>query len=268
MQYSNLYDLITCLEYGNNIHICVVFLNKYGNFMTNLPTDKVIHSRDFCTFMKSTPEGFRTCYKCRNLAINKAVTEKKPFGGLCFNGIYEYCHPVVENGTTVAVICIGNIISSDTSSYSEEIKQYMDTFEVGMNEKMCIRFGTIIENYIKLLLREYPKRNTTTSPLVTNISNYVEESMYYDFSVSDIAAAFNYNEKYIGQIFRRLTGQTIKEYLNDKRIKKAKELLETTNLSVIEISAKVGFNNVTYFNRLFKKTIGMSPSEYRNNLND
>ena len=118
MQYSNLYDLITCLEYGNNIHICVVFLNKYGNFMTNLPTDKVIHSRDFCTFMKSTPEGFRTCYKCRNLAINKAVTEKKPFGGLCFNGIYEYCHPVVENGTTVAVICIGNIISSDTSSYN------------------------------------------------------------------------------------------------------------------------------------------------------
>ena len=50
MKYSNLYDLITCLEYGNNIHICVVFLNKYGNFMTNLPTDKVIHSREFCTF--------------------------------------------------------------------------------------------------------------------------------------------------------------------------------------------------------------------------
>ena len=109
MEHSNLYDFISCLEYGTNVHISVVFLDNFGNFKTNLPKCSAIHSKPFCTFMKSTPTGYEKCFKCRNAALKKAMNIRKSFGGLCFNGVYEYCRPVIENDVVIAVIFIGNI---------------------------------------------------------------------------------------------------------------------------------------------------------------
>ena len=90
MEYSSLYQLITCLEYGTRVHINVVFLGNTGNYKTKLPAEKVTHSKPFCEFMKSTPKGFERCFACKNFALHKAITGRKPFGGFCFNGIYEY----------------------------------------------------------------------------------------------------------------------------------------------------------------------------------
>ena len=75
MKHSNLTDLLYALEYGTNIHISVVFLDNNGNYKTALPEKKVIHSKPYCTFMKSTPEGYHKCFKCRNAALKKAITE-------------------------------------------------------------------------------------------------------------------------------------------------------------------------------------------------
>ena len=52
--------------------------------------------------------------------------------------------------------------------------------------------------------------------------------------------------------------------MNIKRLKKAEELLKNTKLSITEVSGKAGFNNVTYFNRIFKRYLHVSPMEYRN----
>ena len=57
-------------------------------------------------------------------------------------------------------------------------------------------------------------------------------------------------------------GTSFKEYVNCLRVKKAKELL-ISKMSVIEIAERVGYNNVTYFNKVFKKETGKTPLEYR-----
>lgn len=264
MEHSNLYDLIACLEYGTNIHISVVFLDNFGNYKTDLIKERVIHSKPFCTFMKSTQKGYRLCVSCRNRALKKAVSGRKPFGGLCFNGIYEYCHPVVGDNCVIAVIFIGNILSESSKCQPELTLQFTDTFERGFGMAQCRRFCSIIENHIKLLVYEYSDIEAGVKPLIANIINYIEESAYYDVSVGKIADIFNYNENYIGKLFKKQTGKTIKEYLNGKRLKKSEELLKKTTLTITEIAASAGFNNVTYFNRLFKKQFLMSPTEYRN----
>ena len=71
------------------------------------------------------------------------------------------------------------------------------------------------------------------------------------------------NPVYCGALFSQETGQTILQYTNRLRITKAKELLHFTNDSVSEIAAEVGIEDLYYFSRLFKKLVGMSPSEYR-----
>ena len=98
---------------------------------------------------------------------------------------------------------------------------------------------------------------------IENVKNYIEESLCADISVTEIARIFNYNEKYIGKLFKESQGEGIIDYVNRKRLVKAKELLELSTQTVTEIAQQTGFNNVTYFNRLFKKRFGETPTEYR-----
>mgnify|MGYP003300009867 CR=1 FL=1 len=92
----------------------------------------------------------------------------------------------------------------------------------------------------------------------------MEENLTYDFDVSDVSKIFNYNDKYLGKLFKQKTGIAIKEYVNLRRIEIAEELLKNTFLTVTDISIKIGFNNVTYFNRIFKKLRGVTPTQFRN----
>lgn len=263
MEHSNLSDLITCLEYGTDIHIHVVFLHDAGNSKTRLTAAQTKHAKPFCDYMKSTPEGFRRCFRCRNIALRIAAEKKQSFGGFCCNGIYEYCHPVVEQGRTVAVIFLGNILPAGMAPPSEAAEYYINTFDRRFDRQMCRNVCMVLENHIRFLLREYAGQNTVFDPLVANIRSYIEESMYYDVTVAQIAGFFNYDEKYVGKVFKKHTGKTIKEYLNDRRIDKAVELLCRTNLPIAEIAARTGFNNVTYFNRQFKNHHGLTPGGYR-----
>ena len=68
---------------------------------------------------------------------------------------------------------------------------------------------------------------------------------------------------YFSYVFKQITGRTFTEYLNYLRIMKAKELLTNSNKTVSGISYEVGFNDPAYFDRVFKKEVGMSPGKYR-----
>lgn len=263
MEHSSLAELTDGLEYGTKAHISFVFLNDYGNYMTALPKERVIHAKPFCDCMKATPEGFQKCFKCRNTALKKAAEGQKACGGFCFNGIYEYCHPVVVEGTTAAVIFVGNILPAGMEPPSEEAAQLLDSFDRKLTEDRCSRICLLLDRHIRLLLREYAGLRTGFDPLLTNIRNYIEESLYGDISVEQLAGTFGYSGKYLGKLFKKHTGKTVKEYINEKRLQKAAELLRKTDMPVADISARAGFNNVTYFNRLFKAAYGKTPREYR-----
>ena len=107
----SLYELIQYLQYGTKLHIGVLFLNNYGNSMCALPIEHAIHSRTLCWELKvRSKNAFKRCFRCRNLAVKKAMQTKKPFGGICINGTYEYTHPVVVSGEVACIIYIGNIL--------------------------------------------------------------------------------------------------------------------------------------------------------------
>ncbi len=262
MEYASLHDLISCLEYKTNLHICIIFLNNFGNYKTALPTESTIHSKPFCEYMKLT-DGIEKCLKCRNTALKKASIEKKAFGGLCFNGVYEYCHPIIENNKTAAVIFVGNILSPDSFIDKYKLSKFRNTFELNYREEECIKLCNIIEGHIRFLFKEYSHQKPEYNPLVENIRNYIDEFIYNDISVSRIASEFNYSDKYIGKLFKNQTGSTIREYLNERRLDRATELLKSTYMPITEISSAVGFNNVTYFNRVFKERFGICPTDYR-----
>ena len=263
MDHTNLQDLITCLVYGTNLHICIGFFQNYGNFKTNLVFENMVHAKPFCRYMQDLPGGTAKCIKCRNLAEKRVLKERKAFGGICFNGIYEYCHPVIYNNDVAAIIFIGNILKKTTPV----THPFEHTFEKNFDPQQCELIASVLDNQIQLLLKEYSGIKNDYYPLVNNIKTYVDSYLYTDLTMCDLSAVFGYNEKYLGKLFKKHTGETIKEYINRNRLTIAAKMLTETPLSVIDISIKTGFNNVTYFNRLFKKKYGVAPGEYRKTQN-
>lgn len=94
---------------------------------------------------------------------------------------------------------------------------------------------------------------------------YVREHFSENITIHDAAAAVEYSPSHFMRFFRRETGHTFIEYLNEYRISYAGYLLKESSESIGTIALKCGFDNFSYFIRLFKKKYGLTPKEYRKN---
>lgn len=268
MEYSNLSNLISALEYGTKLHISVFFLNHYGNEKTRLPLAHRIHTCPVCDMAKQSADGFASCYRCSKTVVKWCIHRKKSMGGFCVKGVYEYCRPVIHNADVLCVIFIGNILT-DSDKQRISLSKHIDpsllkTMQENYTEKDCEQVADLLESYILFLFEKYGYTlNEPSEVLIDNIKSFITENMLYDFSMSDLSTVFNYNKKYLGRLFKSKTGYSIKEYCNNYKIETAKRLLKNSNISVIDASAQAGFNNVTYFNRQFRKHTGQSPMGYR-----
>ena len=106
--------------------------------------------------------------------------------------------------------------------------------------------------------------STRHQDVVDEILQYIEEK-YADeeLSLNTIAEHVNFSPNHLSTVFSKQTGQTFIKYLTDFRMTKAKELLRCTGKRSSEISIEVGYRDPHYFSYLFKKTQGMTPTQYR-----
>lgn len=266
---SPLYDLIQQIEYGTKLHIGVLFFKDYGNSACELPHRHAIHESPLCdAFKTDCRNSYFRCVRCRNLALEKAITEKEPFGGLCVNGIYEYTHPVIIHGEVAAIIFIGNILDREKglpkiTRRLAEGTALLHTLEPDYSPEQCRKTAKTIDGYIRFLLEKYPDTASNENPLIKNIKKYIDENLEFGADIQNVAAAFHYNSRYLCRLFKKETSVALGDYLRTLRLKRAQVLLCETNRSVIDISTDVGFNNVTYFNRKFKAAFGLTPTAYR-----
>lgn len=101
--------------------------------------------------------------------------------------------------------------------------------------------------------------------LVTEALREIEEN-YQNASLSQLAQRRGVSVAYVSRLVRSATGKTFKEMLQEKRLTKAAVLLRTTGLTVGEIIAALGYDNTSYFYRIFRKKYGIVPKEYRKTL--
>ncbi|MBQ1310903.1 MAG: helix-turn-helix transcriptional regulator, partial [Blautia sp.] len=80
---------------------------------------------------------------------------------------------------------------------------------------------------------------------------------------NEIGAAFYLVPEYVAKLYKKKTGKALKDAINDYRLTRAKTLLMTSDRKVSEIAQEVGFDNFSYFSTLFKKSMGMTPNEFR-----
>ncbi len=170
---------------------------------------------------------------------------------------------VVKNIAAELLFCVVNnsrlIIKSKNRTENELAYHFSDIYIMDNINKMCEFIKTTAKHFISLA----NEKNQSISPLIRRILNYLETNYSNDISLKTLAIELNTNANYLGQLFKEETGEYFSDYLNMIRINKAKELLRNTDKNTKDISNDVGYKDVNYFYRTFKKFIGVPPSEYR-----
>ena len=139
------------------------------------------------------------------------------------------------------------------------------------NEYACIGYMYILFDKINRWTRHVEKKAGTN----LRTMNYMREAIQYintkyceSIMVQQIADHCGVDRAYLSKIFKYATGNTLQEYLIQFRIKRAKQLLKDTDLSVKYVSYSVGYNDPFTFSKVFKKQEGVSPSVWRKNHNN
>ena len=100
--------------------------------------------------------------------------------------------------------------------------------------------------------------------LVIDVLGYIEEH-YRDGELTQLAKLLNYDAYWLSKEIKKRTGKNYTELVQAKRLNQAAYLLENTAMSVLEVGMAVGYDNQSYFHRIFQKRFGMTPKKYRDN---
>lgn len=101
------------------------------------------------------------------------------------------------------------------------------------------------------------------SRLIKNVIQYINRNFRQEIGLAQIAQEFWLNPSYLSRQFKSNVGMTITEFVTDRRVDCAKGMLHDRDMSISDIAMESGFNNISYFNAVFKKWTGLTPGDYR-----
>ena len=274
--------MIDALTAGSNCRVCIQNVTgEYNSIISELPYDYRFHVGPVCRISKASPAGMRLCANCKFNAIDHARQKGGIYTGCCEYGLYEVVCPVYFGDRISFMIFVGNLLY-DEAKFSRRAARSAQRIGVSAEEifscrdMLCpvengdfgpyLRIAELLRSYIIQLYSQLPEnvRHTDRScRIVDNVINYTNENYIEPLNIRNLSRIFYVSENYLGRLFKREMGITYAEYLNSVRIRLACAFLKDTRDSVLQISERCGYENVTYFNRVFRKITGMTPIEYR-----
>lgn len=173
----------------------------------------------------------------------------------------DFIYPPV--GIIHLAIEICNLVDGrlEKSGFLPELNPFEDTI------KECLSYSEFLDRF-RFYLSERMKKsaevqNSRNSKSIRAAVKYIEDNFQKQITLDELAEVVHLNPVYLSALFKKETDRTLTDYIIDIRIQHAKELLRTTFLSVQEIVDKIGYKDNRYFSRLFRKNVGIYPTEYR-----
>lgn len=165
-----------------------------------------------------------------------------------------------------------NIIKMDIQAFHSYIQNYLKEVFVqrmgnsnGLNYAMKV-YDFLFSLYTRFLQQEEKEFNKINDTILLKIILYLEENIGRKMNLTNLANDLKYNASYISKIFKQKMNLTISEYFTLIKIKKACDLLRSSNMSITDIAYLLGYNSSQHFSRSFKEIRKITPSEFRNNL--
>ncbi len=155
-----------------------------------------------------------------------------------------------------------------TIGVRQGLTSYWDRFyrEFIKNDCFFVQSVSAILTSTLILFSRYTTNNDI-DPLSLNSITYINTNLHKELKVSTLAAMDNMSETNYRIIFKKITGMTPNNYITNKRIEAATNYLLDSRISLTEVARRVGYDgNLYYFERVFKKIIGVPPGKYRKSL--
>lgn len=177
------------------------------------------------------------------------------------NGI-ELAKYIKEKYAECIIIFITAYDRFDYAIEAMHIKAFDYLLKPWKEERLCELINTAIEN-----VRSMQKTDGIVHSQKDVIKDYIDRNYKKDISAKDVAGILGYSDVYFSKVFKQLFDDNFINYLTKIRIDRAKVLLKDVSFNIKEVGKSVGYADSNYFTKVFKRSIGMSPSEYRNRHN-
>ncbi|MBI3849964.1 MAG: PocR ligand-binding domain-containing protein [Verrucomicrobia bacterium] len=238
----------------------------------------------FCALLA---EKSRTCGACMQTQERLAQSAmQSPATLTCSYGLCETAVPVRLADKTIGFLQTGQVLRQKPTAaqfqrVAAQLKQngvngdghklkdaYLKTPVVSQKKLDSItHLLSIFAEHLALKSNQIVmQRANAEPPVITKAKQYIQEHFIEELSLDRLAAAVHTSTFYFCKLFKKATGINFTQYVARTRAEKAKNLLLNPNLRVSEIAYEVGFQSLTHFNRMFKRIVGQSPTQYRAQL--
>lgn len=236
---------------------------------------------NFCRLIRQIPQLYDGCLKSDKSAVKRAQETNNPYLYMCHMGLWESVIPVFVRNIPAGYLMLGQVKSDENNeeqwheinvklsnqntatSIIEEIKSTFNEI-LGMNIGKIQAAAKILDIIARYII-DNDVVHVYDLEAVDKAKRFIIEHFKDHISTKDIAGIVGLSSSHLGFLFKRETGETITLYIESLRNKLAKELLETTAMTVKEIAYASGYEDQNYFSRIFKKLEGVSPLSYRQN---
>lgn len=244
-----------------------------GVSMSVIDTEKKIifkgkNEDEFCNRICDIPEGRSRCECSDSDLIEKCAERGCAVSHICHAGILDTAVPIVKDGVLAGYIFIGRLRPyPEPENIFERLAWLGDSKEEIENRYLKLTYFTekqrkaminLISNIIfdSAIEIEY-------DGLMEIATDHIAKNLDKPLDVATLCEKLFVSKNRLYDAFKKSFGRTVNDYIWDERIKRAKELLLSTNLSTADISAMVGIENSAYFSRVFKERAGISPAAFR-----
>jgi len=238
----------------------------------------------FCSLISEKSRACASCLQVQERLSEMAIEEAQTVS--CPNGLCDTAVPVRLGDRVIGYLQTGQVFrKKPTDSQFERVARQVGEWGVEVDKEALkeayfasrvippkqhdsvVKLLTIFAQHLAMLSNQVVVQHENAEPpVITRAKEYIQEHQTENLRLGHVAKAVNTSTFYFCKMFKKVTGINFTDYLSRVRIEKSKNLLLNPNLRVSEIAFEVGFQSLTHFNRVFKKILGQSPTEYRAQL--
>ena len=233
------------------------------------------HRIPYCSLKKSNTGRWYKCIACQRMVTAHFIKNPEPCFGRCCFGVDEFVLPVFSREKPIGFISVtGYSFDPDATRRQamRHIENLPDGYEAALaalrrerpNEELLLKLLRPAADLFGMIYLQ-TDRGTMSDFSYRAMLNFISRHFDEPLTVDIIARAVHCSVSYVNHTFKRRSGMSVSAYINLLRVSRAKELLRETTRPVGEIAYSVGFNDANYFSGVFKREVGMTPVEYRQN---
>ena len=230
---------------------------------------------NFCRKIREYPEGNRRCFLSDKEVFNECARTGQPATRVCHAGLIDTAVPIKFQDKILGYMMFGQAVGTDKKKAHPKIRKVSE--DLNIDSDLLMKYYGELDTYDEekieaaanilklsaryLWLSEYIE--VKHDPYASVIERYVRDHADEEISIQKICLETGISKNRLYKTSHESFGMSIGDYISSVKIKEAKHLLTSTNLSIGSICERVGIKDYNYFSKFFKAHTGITPTGYR-----